>query len=69
VFANKICVHTIISIISNERFGVYSLYKEAKEIWDSVITGYTTKHLEMIEDKDIKVQINESHKLLEDFKS
>jgi len=62
-------------------FDVYCSYKEAKEIWDSLILKYTAEDVirqryvigkcyrwEMIEDKDIKIQINEYHKLLEDIK-
>ena len=58
---------------------MYCSYKEAKEIWESMITKYTTEdvgkqkfvigkfyHREMMDDKDIKIQINEYHKLLED---
>jgi len=49
--------------------------------WDSLILKYTVEHVvrqrfiignyyrwEMIEDKDINIQINEYHKLLEDIK-
>ncbi|TYI92823.1 hypothetical protein E1A91_D02G097300v1 [Gossypium mustelinum] len=32
VQVNKVCRHTIISIISNEHFYVYCLYDEAKEV-------------------------------------
>jgi len=61
---------------------VYYSYKEAKEIWDSLILKYIIEDVvrqrfiignyyrwEMIEDKDIKIQINEYHKLLEDIKA
>ncbi|XP_039140534.1 uncharacterized protein LOC120277756 [Dioscorea cayenensis subsp. rotundata] len=81
VHANKVCRHTIISTLSNELFDVYCANKEAKEIWDSMIIKYIAKdsgkqkfvigkyyRWEMTEDKDIKVQINEYHKLLEDLK-
>jgi len=57
--------------LSNDLFNVYYSYKEAKEIWNSLILKYTTEdvvrqrfvirnyyHWEMIEDKDIKIQIN-----------
>ena len=63
-------------------FDVYASYKEAKDIWDSLILKYITEdvvkqrfvienyyHLEIIEGKDIKIQINEYHKLLEDIKA
>jgi len=61
---------------------MYCSYKEAKEIWDSLILKYTAEDVvrqrfviekyyrwEMIKDKDIKIQINEYHKLLEDIKA
>jgi len=57
------------------------LLQGAKEICDSLILKYTVEDVvrqrfvienyyrwEMIEDKDIKIQINEYHKLLEDIK-
>ena len=68
--------------MSNVLFDVYCSYKEAKEIWDSLILKYTVEDVvrqrfvignyyrwEMIKDKDIKIQINEYHKLLEDIKA
>jgi len=81
-YANKVCRHTLLSTLSNDLFDVYCSYKEAKEIWDLLILKYTTEYVirqrfvignyyrwEMIEDKDIKIQINEYHKLLEDIKA
>ena len=75
---NKVCHHTFQSALSDELFNDYCSYKEAKEIWDSFVLKYPTKdvvrqwfiisnyyHLTMIEDKDIKVQINKYHNLLE----
>jgi len=72
----------MLSALSNDLFDVYCSYKEAKEIWDSLILKYTAEDVvrqrfvigkyhrwEMIEDKDIKIQINEYHKLLEDIKA
>ncbi|OMO89770.1 Integrase, catalytic core [Corchorus capsularis] len=80
--ANKVCRHTIISTLSNELFDVYSPYKEAKQIWDSMITKYTAEDVgkqkfvignfyrwEMTDGKDIKGQINEYHKLVDDLKA
>jgi hypothetical protein len=80
--ANKVCRHTILSTLSNDLFDVYCSYKEAKAIWDSMISKYTAEDAgkqkfvvgnyyrwEMTEDKDIKVQINEYHKLLEEMKA
>nr|KYP33235.1 Retrovirus-related Pol polyprotein from transposon TNT 1-94 [Cajanus cajan] len=80
--ANKVCRHTILSALSNDLFVVYCSYKEAKDIWDSMIMKYTAEdsvrqrfiignyyRWEMTKEKDIKVQINEYHKLLEDLKS
>ena len=60
---------------------MYCSYKEANEIWENMITKYTVEdarkqkfvidkfyHWKMMDDKDIKIQINEYHKLLEDWK-
>ena len=82
IHANKVCRHTMLSALSNDLFDVYCSYKEAKEIWDSLILKYTAEDVvrqrfvigkyyrwEMIEVKDIKIQINEYHKLLEDIKA
>lgn len=76
--ANKVCCHTLLNTLSNELFDVYFSYKEAKEIWESLVLKYTIEsvlrqffiidnyyHWTMIEDKDIKVQINKYHNLLE----
>ncbi|XP_047172489.1 uncharacterized protein LOC124840471 [Vigna umbellata] len=81
-YANKVCRHTLLNALSNYLFDVYCSYKEAKDIWDSLILKYIAEdvvrqrfvignyyHWEMIEDKDIKTQINEYHKLLEDIKA
>ena len=63
-------------------FDVYCAYKEAKIIWESIVTKYTTKDvgkqkfvvrnyykLEMVDNKDIKLQINEYHKLLDELRA
>ncbi|KAH0670005.1 hypothetical protein KY289_024498 [Solanum tuberosum] len=55
---------------------------EAKEIWESQLAKYTAEDAtkqkfvignfykwEMTEEKDVKVEINEFHKLVEDLKS
>ena len=81
-FANKVCRHTILTTLSNELFDVYCAYKEAKVIWDSMLKKYTAKDVgkqkfvvgnyykwEMVDNKDIKLQINEYHKLLEELKA
>nr|KYP33850.1 hypothetical protein KK1_045271 [Cajanus cajan] len=39
---NKVCHHTILSALFNDLFDVYCSYKEAKDIWDSMIMKYTT---------------------------
>jgi hypothetical protein len=69
------------SILSNDLFDVYSSSKEAKNKWESMDTKYSAEDVgkqkfvignyypwEMVEDKNIKAQINEYHKLLEDLK-
>ncbi|GAU51024.1 hypothetical protein TSUD_283680 [Trifolium subterraneum] len=80
--ANRVCRCTILSTLSNELFDVYCSYKEAKDIWESMAAKYTAEDAgkqkfvignyyrwEMVEDKDIKAQINEYHKLLEGLKA
>lgn len=42
-YANKVCRHTILTTLSNELFDVYSSYKDAKDIWESMILKYTQK--------------------------
>lgn len=78
--ANKVCRHTILNTLSNELFDGYCI--EARAIWESINLKYTAKDAgkqkfvignyyrwEMSEDKDIKAQINEYHKLIEDLKA
>ncbi|GAU35637.1 hypothetical protein TSUD_394770 [Trifolium subterraneum] len=80
--ANRVCRCTILSTLSNDLFDVYCSYKEAKDIWESMAAKYTAEDAgkqkfvignyyrgEMVEDKDIKAQMNEYHKLLEDLKT
>jgi len=68
-------------MLSNDLFDVYCSYREEKDIWNSLIHKYIAEDVfrkrfvirnynrwEMIEDKDIKIQINEYYKLLEDIK-
>ena len=82
IHANRVCRQTMLSALSNDLFDVYCSYKEAKEILNSLILKYTAENVvrqrfvigkyyrwEMIEDKDIKIQINEYHKLLEYIKA
>jgi len=82
IHANKVCRHTLLSVLSNDLFDVYTSYKNAKDIWDSLILKYTAEDIvrqrfvianyyrwEMIEGKDIKIQINEYHNLIEDIKT
>ncbi|KAF7807318.1 Retrovirus-related Pol polyprotein from transposon TNT 1-94 [Senna tora] len=78
--ANKVCRHTLLSTLSNDIFDIYSIYKEAKKIWESLIRTYTAEDAgkqkfvvgnfykwEMVDDKDIKQQINDYHRLLEEL--
>ena len=80
--ANKVCRHTLISTLSNELFDVYNVYKEANKIWESLILKYTAEDAskqkfvvanyykwEMVEGKDIKSQINEYRRLLEELRA
>ena len=82
VQANKVCHHTLLSSLSNDLFDVYCSYKESREIWDSLILIYIAEDVvrqrfiianyyrwTMNNEKDIKVQINEYHKLLRDLKT
>ncbi|KAF7833223.1 putative RNA-directed DNA polymerase [Senna tora] len=79
--ANKVCRHTLLSTLSNDLFDIYSVYKEANKMWESLIRKYTTEDAgkqkfvvgnfykwEMFDDKDIKQQINEYHRLLEELR-
>nr|XP_033511891.1 uncharacterized protein LOC117276675 [Nicotiana tomentosiformis] len=81
-YANKVYRHTILQTISNELFGVYCSYKEAKAIWEALIKKFTAEDAtkqkfvvgkfyqwQMRDDKEMNVQINEFQKLLEDFKA
>ena len=81
-YANKVCRHTILTTLSNELFDVYCAYKEAKIIWDSMLKKYMTEDVgkhkfvvgnyykwEMVSNKDIKLKVNEYHKLLEELKA
>ena len=78
--ANKVCRHTILTTLSNELFDIYCAYKEAKVNWESILTKYAAEDVgkkkfvvgnyckwETVANKDIKLQINEYHKLLEDL--
>ncbi|KAF7828228.1 Retrovirus-related Pol polyprotein from transposon TNT 1-94 [Senna tora] len=80
--ANKVCRHTLLSTLSNDLFDIYSVYKEANKIWESLILKYTAEDAgkqkfvvgnfykwEMVDDKDIKQQINEYHRLLEELRA
>ena len=42
-YAYKVCRHIIISTLSNDLFDVYCIYKEASQIWESMITKYTAE--------------------------
>lgn len=84
IYSNKVCCHTIIITLSNDFFNVQYLYKNAKQIRDAVTLKYTADRgyadkqkfiignyyqWELTQDKDIKAQINEYHKLLKDLKA
>jgi len=71
IHANKVCRHTLLIVLSNDLFDVYASYKEAKDIWDSLILKYIVEDIvrqrfvignyyrwEIIEGKDNKIQIN-----------
>lgn len=75
--ANKVSRLTLLDTLSNELFDFYYSYKQAKQICDSFVLKYIVRDVvkqrfiidnyylwTMIEDKNIKVQINEYHKLL-----
>ncbi|KAG5238065.1 RNA-directed DNA polymerase [Salix suchowensis] len=79
---NKVCRHSILSTLSNELFDVYCSYREAREIWGNMVAKYTAEdvgehkfdigkfyHWKMVDNKDIKAQINEYNRLLEDMKA
>ena len=45
IHANKVCRHTLLSVLSNDLFDVYASYKNAKDIWDSFILKiYCRRH-------------------------
>ena len=79
---NMVCRHTILTILSNELFDVYCAYKEEKVIWESMLRKYIVEDMgkqnfivgnyykwEMVDNKDIKLQINEYHILLEELRA
>ena len=43
-YANKVCWHTILQILSNELFDVYSNCKEVKTIWEALIRNFTAEN-------------------------
>ena len=80
--ANEVCRHTILTTLFDELFDVYCAYKEANVIWESMLIKYTAEDVdkqqfvignyykwEMVDNKDIKLQINEYHKLLEELRA
>ena len=79
---SKVCRHTILTTLSNELFDIYCACKETKVIWESMLKKYTVEDVdkqkfvvgnyykwEMVYNKDIKLQINEYHKLLEELRA
>ena len=82
IHANKVFRHTILTTLFDELFDVYCAYKEVKVIWELMLRKYTTKDVgkqknfvgnyykwEMVDNKDIKIQINEYHKLMEELRA
>jgi len=45
IHANTVCHHTLLSVLSNDLFDVYASYKNAKDIWDSLILKYTAEDI------------------------
>ena len=45
VQANKVCHHTLLSVLSNDLFDVYCSYKKSKEVWDSIILKYIVEDM------------------------
>jgi len=45
IHANKVCHHTLLSVLSNDLFDVYASYKNAKDIWDSLILKYIAEDI------------------------
>jgi len=43
--ASNVCRHTLLGVLSNDLFNVYYFYKEAKDIWDSLILKYTVEYV------------------------
>ncbi|XP_071939234.1 uncharacterized protein [Coffea arabica] len=81
-YANKVCRHTIFQTLSNELFDVYCSSKEAKAIWEALVTKFTAEDAtkqkfvvgkynqwQMTDDKEMKIQITEYQMLLEDLKN
>ncbi|XP_071940012.1 uncharacterized protein [Coffea arabica] len=81
-YANKVCRHTILQTLSNELFDVYYSSKEAKAIWEALVTKFTAEDAtkqkfvvgkynqwQMTDDKEMKIQITEYQMLLEDLKN
>ena len=79
---NKVCQHTILTILSNELFDAYCAYKESKVIWESMLRKYTVEDVgkkkfvvenyykwEMVDSKNIKLQITKYQKLLEELRA
>ncbi|XP_071905928.1 uncharacterized protein [Coffea arabica] len=81
-YANKVCRHTILQTLSNELFDVYCSSKEAKAVWEGLVTKFTAEDAtkqkfvvgkynqwQMTDDKEMKIQITEYQMLLEDLKN
>ena len=80
--ANKVCRYTILTTFSNKLFDVYCGFKEAKIICESMLRKYTAEDVgkqkcfignyykwEIVDNKDINLQINKYHKLLEELRA
>ena len=62
--SHKVTHHTILCTFSNELFDVYCSYKEAKSIWDSMMTKYIAEDAR----KQMFMMENHYHQTITDVK-